>query len=121
MLMFEMKGKIQRVAKDAMAFDHRDANFELSIIAQWVDPKDDSENVRWARDVWKSAQPFVSPAVYANHMTDDETEDRVQAAYGKEKYAKLAKLKATYDPHELLSPEPQHRPAGRLNPSRTKL
>jgi FAD/FMN-containing dehydrogenase len=35
-LLFEIKGEIQRVAKDAMAFDHRDANFELSIIAQWT-------------------------------------------------------------------------------------
>ena len=37
-LVFEIKGEIQRVAKDAMAFDHRDANFELSIIGHWTDP-----------------------------------------------------------------------------------
>ena len=36
-LVFEIKGAIQRVAKDAMAFDHRHENFEMSIIAQWTD------------------------------------------------------------------------------------
>ena len=97
-LLFEIKGEIRRVPKNAMAFDHRDSNFEMSIIAQWTEPGDDALNIRWARDVWSAAQPFVSPAVYANHMTADEPEDRIRAAYGSEKYAKLASLKARYDP-----------------------
>jgi FAD/FMN-containing dehydrogenase len=45
-LIFEMKGEIQRVSKGAMAFDHRDANFEMSIIAQWTESMADSENTR---------------------------------------------------------------------------
>jgi FAD/FMN-containing dehydrogenase len=97
-LLFEMKGEIRRARKDAMAFDHRDANFELSIIAHWTDPGENDANIRWAREVWSAAQPFVSPAVYANHMTADETQNRVRAAYGAEKYEKLAMLKAKYDP-----------------------
>ena len=55
-------------------------------------------DVRWAREVWTSAQPFVTPAVYANHMTGDETEDRIVAAYGPEKLSRLRALKAEYDP-----------------------
>lgn len=97
-LLFEIKGEIQRVPKEAMAFDHRDANFELSIIAHWTDTAHDSGNIGWARQVWTAAQPFVSSAVYANHMTADETPSRVRAAYGQEKYARLQALKAKYDP-----------------------
>jgi FAD/FMN-containing dehydrogenase len=97
-LMFETKGEMRRVPKDAMAFDHRDANFELSIVGHWTDPTCDGVNVRWVREVWTAAQPFVSPAVYSNHMTGDEGEARIQAAYGTSKYAKLARLKAIYDP-----------------------
>jgi hypothetical protein len=97
-LVFEIKGAIKRVPKDAMAFDHRDENFEMSIIAQWTDFAHDTENIRWARDVWTAAQPFVSAAVYANHLSADESRGRIQSAYGPEKYAKLAKLKAKYDP-----------------------
>jgi FAD/FMN-containing dehydrogenase len=112
-LIFEIKGEIQRIAKHAMAFDHRDANFEMSIIGHWTDSAHDTANIGWARDVWTAAQPFVSPAVYANHMTADETQDRVRAAYGTEKYAKLAALKSTWDPtnffrsnHNIAPPAP---------------
>jgi FAD/FMN-containing dehydrogenase len=97
-LIFEMKGQIQRVPKAAMAFDHRDANFEMSIIAQWTESTADSENTRWAREVWTAAQPYVSAAVYTNHMTADEPIERVRDGYGKAKYEKLAVLKAKYDP-----------------------
>jgi hypothetical protein len=93
-----MKGEIQRVPKGAMAFDHRDVDFEMSIIAHWTGSTADSENVRWAREVWMAAQPYVSAAVYTNHMTADETIDRVRDGYGKAKYEKLAVLKAKYDP-----------------------
>jgi hypothetical protein len=97
-LAFEIKGEIQRVPKEAMAFDHRAVNFELSIAAHWTDPAGDDANIRWARDVWTAAQPFVLPSVYTNHMTTDESEDRIRAAYGAGKYEKLAALKAKYDP-----------------------
>jgi FAD/FMN-containing dehydrogenase len=101
-LMFEMKGAIHRVPKDAMAFDHRDANFEMSIIAEWTDPAEDAANVAWARDLWTATQPFVMTSVYANHMTGDEPPDRVRAAYGTSKYERLAALKAQYDPTNLF-------------------
>jgi hypothetical protein len=97
-LLFEMKGEIHRARTDAMAFDHRDANFELSIIAHWTHPGGDAANTQWAREVWIGAQPFVSAAVYANHLTADETPNRVRAAYGADKYDKLVTLKAKYDP-----------------------
>ncbi len=100
-LLFELKGAIHRVPKEKMAFDHRDPNFEMSIIAEWTDKKDDATNIAWARDLWTKTQPFVLPSVYANHMTADEPADRVQAAYGS-KYARLAALKAKYDPTNLF-------------------
>jgi FAD/FMN-containing dehydrogenase len=97
-LLFEMKGEIRRGRKDAMAFDHRDPCLELSIIAHWADSAGDEANIRWARSVWSAAQPYVSSAVYTNHMTADEGPDRVVGGYGAEKYKKLAALKAKYDP-----------------------
>lgn len=97
-LLFEMKGAIRRVPKHAMAFDHRDVGFELSIIAHWSDPAADAANIQWARDVWRSVQPFVSSAVYANHMDADESGSRIRDAYGAEKYDKLVALKTKYDP-----------------------
>jgi FAD/FMN-containing dehydrogenase len=110
-LLFEIKGEIQRVPKAAMAFDHRDVNFEMSIVSNWTDAARDAKNVRWAREVWTAAQPFVSQAVYANHMTGDESEDRIRASYGAEKYDKLAALKAKYDPDNFFHSNHNVRPA----------
>jgi FAD/FMN-containing dehydrogenase len=101
-LLFEVKGAIQRIPRDVMAFDHRHHNFEMSIIAQWKNAGDDAANIQWARSLWTSAQPYVSSAVYANHMTADETPDRIRSAYGAEKFARLSKLKAQYDPANLF-------------------
>jgi len=101
-LLFEIKGAIRRVPKDSMAFDHRDPRFEMSIIANWTDPAADSANIGWARDLWTAAQPYVSRAVYANHMPQDESVERVRAAYGDAKFARLAALKAKYDPTNLF-------------------
>ena len=101
-LLFEIKGAVRRVPKDKMAFDHRDANFEMSIIAEWTDKADDAVNISWARNLWTAAQPFVLPSVYSNHMTADESPERLQAAYGTSKYTRLAKLKAQYDPTNIF-------------------
>jgi FAD/FMN-containing dehydrogenase len=101
-LLFEIKGAIRRIPKEKMAFDHRDANFEMSIIAEWTDKVDDAANIAWARNLWTAAQPFVLPSVYSNHMTADESPERLQAAYGTSKYARLAGLKAKYDPTNIF-------------------
>jgi FAD/FMN-containing dehydrogenase len=102
-LLFELKGEIQRVPKEAMAFDHRDVAFEMSILAHWTESAADSENTKWARDVWTAAQPYVSAAVYTNHLDADETVDRVRNGYGKAKFEKLAVLKARYDPDNFFN------------------
>lgn len=101
-LLFELKGAMRRVPRDAMAFDHRDHSFEMSIIAEWKEAEDDAANIGWARAVWTAAQPYVASAVYANHMTADEGAERVRSAYGAEKFDRLAELKAQYDPQNLF-------------------
>jgi FAD/FMN-containing dehydrogenase len=55
-------------------------------------------NIEWARTLWNAAQPFVLSTGYVNHMTADEPEERLRAAYGEEKYRRLAELKKAYDP-----------------------
>jgi hypothetical protein len=48
-LVLEVKGQLRRVPETAMAFDHRDVGFEMSIIANWTEPAQDAANVDWAR------------------------------------------------------------------------
>jgi FAD/FMN-containing dehydrogenase len=97
-LLFELKGEIQRRARDESAFDHRNANFELSIIANWTDASEDEANVEWARATWRAVQPFVTSGVYVNHLTGDESAERILAAYGREKMDRLKQVKRKFDP-----------------------
>ena len=111
-MMFRIGGAIRRVPRETMAFDQRDSDFEMSIIANWTDPAHDNKNIQWARHVWSQAQPFVSTSVYLNHLTADEPQSRIVAAYGVEKYRQLRELKRRYDPNNMFcanhNVEPAH-------------
>jgi FAD/FMN-containing dehydrogenase len=67
----------------------------------WQDPADDERGKRWARDVRADLEPWSSGAVYLNFI-GDEGQDRVVAGFGRENYARLAKVKARYDPDNVF-------------------
>jgi FAD/FMN-containing dehydrogenase len=72
-----------------------------------------AECVRWARDFWKAMQPYSTGSVYVNYLGDeaDEGAERIKAAYGPEKYRRLAALKNKYDPTNLFRLNQNIRPA----------
>ena len=85
-----------RVASDAMAFSRRDAEFIINVHTRWEQPADDARCVGWAREFFTAMAPHALGSVYVNFMPDDEG-DRVPAAFGPN-YARLATIKAKYDP-----------------------
>jgi hypothetical protein len=56
-------------------------------------------------------RPFQSAAAYVNYLDADEP-NRVRAACGAEKYARLAALKRTYDPDTFFRLNLNIRPTG---------
>jgi FAD/FMN-containing dehydrogenase len=55
----------------------------------------------WVRAFWEAMQPYsMGIASYVNAMSEFE-DDRVRATYG-DKYARLARIKAEYDPQNLF-------------------
>jgi len=96
----QLGGAASRVAPEAMAYGNRDANFVLNVHSRWDDPKDDGACIQWARDFSQAAAPFATGGVYVNFMTEDEA-DRIPAAYGPN-HARLAQVKAKYDPQNLF-------------------
>jgi FAD/FMN-containing dehydrogenase len=99
-LFFPIRGAAARVAPDATAFPHR-AGYHLGIYSLWKDPAENAANIAWARETWSSIQPFIAGGVYVNELGDDEGADRVKLAYGAN-YARLARIKAKYDPENLF-------------------
>ena len=69
-----------------------------------ADTGDAERCVRWAREFWAAMQPYSSGGVYVNYLGQeaDEGRDRIKAAYGPEKYARLVALKNKYDPGNLF-------------------
>jgi FAD/FMN-containing dehydrogenase len=68
----------------------------------WEDPADDERGRRWTRDVRADLRPWASGAVYLNFIGDDEGSDRLIAGFGAENHARLARVKAEYDPGNLF-------------------
>lgn len=94
-------GAVSRVAPEATAFAHREANFNLLFVAQWQDATEDAAQVQWARDTSNALSPWASGAVYMNALSEGEGAQAVQDSYGPN-YARLATLKAQFDPHNLF-------------------
>jgi len=94
-------GAGSRVAADATAFAHRGANFNVLILGQWHDAAEDALHVQWTRDCWHAITPWSSRAVEMNTLSAGEDPQVVRASYGSN-YARLAALKARFDPQNLF-------------------
>lgn len=91
---------VNRVAKDATAYPHRDAEFVLNVHGRWDDAADDDKCIGWSREFFKASEKYATGGVYINFMTADETE-RVGKALGGG-FERLQKIKQKYDPQNLL-------------------
>jgi len=94
-------GAVSRVGADATAVDHRDALYNFLIVGMWTDRTMDTKVIGWVRELWGALQPFSSGGLYVNYEAEHDV-GRVQAAYSPAKYARLAAVKATYDPTNLF-------------------
>ena len=94
-------GAINRIPASATAYPHRDVEFVMNLHTRWRDPAQDQECIAWTRKIFDAAAPFATGGVYVNFMPEDEAQRVQTGAYGAN-YARLAKLKARYDPANLF-------------------
>jgi FAD/FMN-containing dehydrogenase len=94
-------GAVARVGADDTAFGQRDGRFLFNAVSMWEDPAVTDDNVAWARGFYEALQPFATEGVYVNFLSE-EGDQRIIEAYGAEKYARLARIKAEYDPDNLF-------------------
>ena len=97
MHMYPVNGAAHRVGSDEMAFNYRDANWAMVIVGVDPDPANRDIITEWSKQYWEDLKDHTLPGAYINFMMDDEGEKRIADGY-RENYAKLARIKAKYDP-----------------------
>jgi FAD/FMN-containing dehydrogenase len=110
---FAMGGAFGRGAEDATAFGgSRSTRYVVSISALAPSAELLEADTAWVRRFWTDLVPYASnTGGYINFMTEYD-DDRVRTTFGPEKYARLAAVKAAYDPDNVFHINANIKPAG---------
>jgi FAD/FMN-containing dehydrogenase len=101
-LIESLRGAPKDVDPGSAALGYRDAAFNVSVMASWIDPALDNEHIAWARETAAAIEPSSVSGGYANYMQADEPLDRIRAAFGPDSFDRLRALKTRYDPGNVL-------------------
>jgi FAD/FMN-containing dehydrogenase len=91
-------GAMARVPADATAFANRQHNWWLNFALHWDDKELDASNIGQIRAAHEELKPWLGSGVYANMLNFDEADRLIDAYGGQERYDRLARVKAQYDP-----------------------
>jgi FAD/FMN-containing dehydrogenase len=94
-------GAIARVPEEATAFGERHAPFNIHYLSIWPDPADTAANIAHTRSLASAMKPWTSGRVYLNFI-GDEGQERVDAAFGAAKLARLRAIKREWDPDNVF-------------------
>ena len=101
MVIEHFHGAASRVPVKDTACALRITGFNVVIISQWMDAKDNDRCIKWGRDTYAALEPYLGSARYLNYFDVDEPGDPAAVAYG-ENYARLRELKTKYDPENIF-------------------
>jgi hypothetical protein len=103
-------GAVNRVTDADSAYPGRGAEFCFNIVAGWEDPEDDDAYFGWARTSRAAFRPHWRDTGYVNFTTDTADVTAAQRLYGQQRYERLRKVKATWDPANLFTLNQNIRP-----------
>lgn len=96
-----IRGALNKVAADATAFAHRDAEALLVMPSFSPTGATDAQANAAADTLWAPLKPFVHGS-YVNFVTD-RSPQTLQAVYPAKTQKRLGKVKATYDPNNVFN------------------
>jgi FAD/FMN-containing dehydrogenase len=94
-------GAMARMDETQTAYSERRAPFIVNILASSHQPEGFDRHVEWAQRFFADLEPSLTGGAYINFLSA-EGEQRVRAAYGPEKFARLQALKDEWDPTNLF-------------------
>ncbi|ATZ22049.1 6-hydroxy-D-nicotine oxidase [Streptomyces lavendulae subsp. lavendulae] len=96
-----LRGAITDVPDEESAFPSREAPYICTVSSQWTDPGQDAVNTDWPRRAIERLAPLSTGGAYVNYLQDEHA-GRVREVYGAARHARLAAVKNTYDPGNVL-------------------
>jgi len=109
MHLYPVNGKVNRVGESETAFSYRDAVWSGVIVGVDSDPANSEKITGWAKSYYEALHPFGAGGAYLNFMME-EGDERIRATY-RANYARLAAIKAAYDPGNFFQVNQNIRPA----------
>jgi hypothetical protein len=111
---FSFSGAFARVPDDETAFGgRRSTGFVMNMGGHSPGPDRFDGERTWVRNFWEAMRPHATGSGGYINFQADADDDRVRVSYGPEKYARLAKIKAQYDPDNLFHRNANIKPATR--------
>ena len=98
--LYPVNGAVHDVAADETAFAFRDANWSQVFVGVDADPAQAAALREWTVGYWEALHPYSAGGAYVNFMME-EGQARVKATYGPN-HARLAQVKAAYDPDNVF-------------------
>ena len=109
LLLEHLHGAVTQIGVTDTAFPHRSPGYNLIVLSEWMEAKDNNACIAWARDFYSAMQPIMGSGRYVNYLGEDKSGDSVAAAYGPN-YRRLQELKAKYDPQNFFHVNQNIRP-----------
>ncbi len=110
-------GQFSRVPVEETAFAHRDKDFFFAALGLWFDHDEERpKHVAWTEELWRAVKS-ERDGVYVNFL-GEEGRARIGEAYPADTYARLAALKAKYDPDNIFAANQNIRPLAPVSEER---
>ena len=95
-------GAMARVSPSATAFAHRNAKYLVLVVGMWPEGAEQRPTHQaWTENLWDTIR-LDANGVYSNFVAE-EGRERIRDAYPNETYARLAAVKAKYDPENVFT------------------
>ncbi len=109
-ILFQIGGALNRLAEDYSPVGNRTARYVLNLAGSWERADEDKASMDWARAAWNDMKRFSTGGNYINFLTEDEGQERIEAALGKG-LRRLAEIKARWDPENVFRTNRNIKPA----------
>ena len=96
-VIFHLGGALNDRPSDDGAVGNRDARYIAGFSGTWPPDAPPDPHIAWARSSWEAIRPYSTGGNYINFQLADDDDQRLEAAYGPN-YARLARVKASFDP-----------------------